>query len=167
MLIALDRPKAGFFPWFSVSVLWTIFAFSGESHLTGTVQEGTTMKLHSHSCASPDQRIVRRSIMSGLCLASLLLASPAIAGQLIVPDQYMEVQEAIDAANPGDVIIIKGHNSNQIVIDKSLTLVGQFVPGGSSLPSISAYSAGLTLPPAITLAGPGSGTPPGISSPTA
>jgi len=46
-----------------------------------------------------------------------------------VPDDYPTIQEAVDAANPGDTIIVKsGTYYENVVLNKSLTLQGEDVP---------------------------------------
>jgi len=50
---------------------------------------------------------------------------------LIVPDDYPTIQEAVDAAQPGDVVLVKaagGPYLEQVVISKDLTLRGMHNP---------------------------------------
>lgn len=50
---------------------------------------------------------------------------PARACDLVVPDNYSTIQGAVDDGSPGDRVCVKsGTYSEQIVIDKNLTLVG-------------------------------------------
>ncbi len=48
-----------------------------------------------------------------------------VAGQRKVPEEYPTIQAALDAASPGDDIIVqKGHYKEMLVIDKSVNLTG-------------------------------------------
>ena len=62
-------------------------------------------------------------------------ASPATDGQRRVPQEYPTIQSAIDAAQPGDDIIVTGgHYRELVIIDKSVNLIGKNWPvidGGS------------------------------------
>ncbi len=45
---------------------------------------------------------------------------------LIVPDQYLTIQDAIDNASLGDIVSVKGgHYYEHLVIDKSISIIGQ------------------------------------------
>lgn len=86
------------------------------------------------------------------------LAAPAAADQLVVPDDYTWIQQAIDAAAPGDVILVKDSagalNSQPLIIDKPLTIVGQ-----PFLELEVTECANFPIPNgAVWLDGPGSGT---------
>lgn len=83
-------------------------------------------------------------------LALALFPSVALA-QIHVPGDFAEVQDAIDAASPGDVIVVHGGTFASITIDKPLTLLGSPAPLFEPTSSGSGY-----LSP-IRLAGPGSG----------
>ncbi len=72
------------------------------------------------------------SVTTRLSLALFLLTlvsfvdSQAIAATLKVPSKYDTIQEAIDAASAGDTIkISKGRYTENIVVDKSLTIRGK------------------------------------------
>lgn len=48
------------------------------------------------------------------------------AGTIVVPIQYSTIQEAVDAATPGDPIqVLNGTYYESVNIDKSLNLVGE------------------------------------------
>src|SRR5262245_4914302 len=54
------------------------------------------------------------------------LGSPAFAAKLRVPQQYPTVSSAVSAAAPGDVVEVQGGPyAEQVVIDKSIRLVGK------------------------------------------
>ncbi len=61
--------------------------------------------------------------------------SPAVDGKRRVPEEYPTIQSAIDAAQPGDDIIVTGgHYRELLIIDKSVNLIGRDWPvidGGS------------------------------------
>lgn len=90
----------------------------------------------------------------GTSMGPKALRPACVAGQLFhVPGDHATVQEAIDAAAPGDRIVIHGGTHGSITIDRPLTLVGDpaplFVNGDVSL-------SGTALAP-IRLAGAGTG----------
>ncbi|HEB50720.1 MAG TPA: DUF1565 domain-containing protein [Desulfobulbus sp.] len=62
-------------------------------------------------------------------------SSPAAGGRRRVPEEYPTIQSAIDAAQPGDDIIVTGgHYRELLIIDKSVNLIGRDWPvidGGS------------------------------------
>ena len=72
--------------------------------------------------------------VSGITLTLLLIGMLALAFNVqpvraatnIVPDDYLTIQEAINAANPGDTVYVKaGAYYEHVVVDKSLSLVGE------------------------------------------
>jgi len=74
--------------------------------------------------------------VSGILLVFLLMAvfSPALNVKpvkseprtIIVPDDYPTIQEAINAANPGDTIFVRaGTYYENVVVNKSVLLVGE------------------------------------------
>jgi hypothetical protein len=90
---------------------------------------------------------MHRSLLQLAACAALTL--PA-AAQIHVPDDYPNLQAAIDAAAPGDVIVVSSNTDLPVVIDKPLTIIGDPVFGG--------YLGCAPNNHGITLAGPGSGT---------
>jgi len=50
---------------------------------------------------------------------------------IIVPDDYPTIQEAINAASPGDIIYVDGPNyyRESVIVNKSVSLIGKFGPG--------------------------------------
>ncbi|MDY6892663.1 MAG: NosD domain-containing protein [Chloroflexota bacterium] len=89
-----------------------------------------------------NKRLVIVAIVVILLAATLPLVvikvetSPA---PIYVPDDYLTIQAAVDAANPGDTIIIRdGIYTENIDIDKSLTIVSE---NGVELTSIQAARA--------------------------
>jgi len=95
-------------------------------------------------------------------LATLLLvalgAPSSRAAILHVPGVFRDLQDAIDAAGAGDVIVISGGVHPPVVVDKPLAIVGK----RNDRPLIRASIPGEEVSPgkqqhAITLAGPGGG----------
>jgi len=83
----------------------------------------------------------------------VLLAFPgvALADVIHVPGDHADLQDAIDAANPGDVIVVHGGTFGSITIDKPLTVLG------SPPPLLEPTSMGSGYLSPIVLAGAGSG----------
>jgi parallel beta-helix repeat protein len=54
-----------------------------------------------------------------------------IAAEIIVPDDYPTIQEAVNAASPGDIIYVYGpdYYPETVIVDKSVSLIGIFGPG--------------------------------------
>lgn len=78
-----------------------------------------------------------------LAFAALALPAPAAAQtRWIVPDQFPDIQSAIDAAAPGDVVLVRdlGFSWAPFALDKSLTLAG-LVGGYDFTPKISVPDA--------------------------
>ncbi|MFC6872301.1 right-handed parallel beta-helix repeat-containing protein [Halobellus marinus] len=102
---------------------------------------------------SPEARLTRRNALKGLTIGgtSLLAFGGGAAGSpgkgnsrgqdpcdLVVPDDHVTIQDAVDAADAGDTICVKdGTYPEQIVINKSLTL--RSAPGSS--PTITPESS--------------------------
>ena len=85
--------------------------------------------------------------------ASVLVVDPSGAG-----GAFTSLQAALDAAAPNDVIRVKGGTYVEITITKPVTIVGDPMPTIRP-PKWNEYTGTtLTCPPAITLAGPGTGT---------
>jgi parallel beta-helix repeat protein len=92
----------------------------------------------------------RPDLLSGVLLASLVLLAfsvhplfpvlnvAAAPRRIVVPDDFSAIQQAVNSAYSGDVVFVRsGNYSENIVIDKSLTLVGEdisstVVDGGGS-----------------------------------
>jgi parallel beta-helix repeat protein len=54
-----------------------------------------------------------------------------ISANIIVPDDYPTIQEAVNAASPGDIIYVYGpdYYEENVIVDKSVSLIGIFGPG--------------------------------------
>lgn len=94
-----------------------------------------------------------------LAAVATLIIAPGVPAQIYVPADYPLIQQAVDAASPGDVIVIKDlpglQGPNPVIIDKPLSLVGD--------PEFELFAADCAGPGAgphggLYLAGPGSGT---------
>ncbi len=74
------------------------------------------------------REVVRSAVFGGMLLASLALAGPARGATWTVCESgcaYSVIQDAIDAATPGDIITIAaGTYVENLVVDKPLTLQG-------------------------------------------
>lgn len=89
-------------------------------------------------------------------LTLLLALAVASSAQAVheVPGDFPSIQEAIDAATPGDIVLINGGtHEGPITIDRPLTLMGEPRPSISPPFLVSDFFQ----PPAIVLAGTGSG----------
>lgn len=84
------------------------------------------------------------------------LASVLSAAQLHVPGDFIELQDAIDNAQPGDMILVHGGIFNPITIDKPLTILGEPRPVIRYDADVLWGGVGYTQPH-VTLAGDGSG----------
>ena len=92
-----------------------------------------------------------------LSLFVLLLAkvqsAKSVSKTIVVPDDYLQIQEAIDAANEGDTIFVKkGYYVENPVIDKPISLVGEDrdttvidVTAGLNVKSNNVTVTGLTI----------------------
>lgn len=83
-----------------------------------------------------------------------LLSVAAAAGQIDVPGTYPTIQDGINAASPGDVIIVSGGTYAPIIIDKPLTILGN---PSATIDNTGHSSTGSSVDPAVLLAGPGAG----------
>lgn len=95
----------------------------------------------------------RASGLLGVWFIALVCVVPASlhAAQIHVPGQFVVLQDAVDAALSGDVIVIDGGTHAPVVIDKPLTLVGV----NGNRPLIES-PAGIDVP-CVSLAGSGRG----------
>lgn len=50
---------------------------------------------------------------------------------IIVPDDYPTIQEAVNAATPGDIVYVYGpyYYQENVIVEKSVSLIGIFRPG--------------------------------------
>jgi len=67
-------------------------------------------------------------IMVWLFLSAVFVLDPPVLAQrtLTVPDDHLTIQAAIDAAQPGDTVLIRaGRYTEALTITKSLRLVGE------------------------------------------
>jgi len=87
------------------------------------------------------ERKLLKKTVSGIMLAMLLLifmltlafniqlikAEPTT---IIVPDDYPTIQEAVNAASPGDIIYVYGpyYYEEEVIVNKSVSLIGRFGP---------------------------------------
>ncbi len=85
------------------------------------------------------------------------LSQPAWSGIIQVPLHYAQLQDAIDAAAPGDVILIQGGTYENVVIDKPIFLAGHATDRPLFTPLEWDGSQPFTTTSALTLAGPGQG----------
>jgi hypothetical protein len=81
------------------------------------------------------------------------MLAPVQADVIRVPSQVADLQDAIDMASPGDVLLIDGGTHGPILVDIPLTLVG--VAGNR--PFLRAPFVGESGDASVQLAGPGSG----------
>ena len=64
-------------------------------------------------------------------LFSLVVSAPEVAAEtetktVVVPDHYASVQEAVDSAFDGDVVLVKcGTYNGSVVINKAISLIGE------------------------------------------
>ena len=92
-----------------------------------------------------------------LVLITLTLAAAGpvhAAGEIHVPGDYLDPQAAINAALPGDLIVVHGGTWRSITIDKPLHLLGDPAPLFEGMLQ-GTFSLDYVSP--LTLAGPGSG----------
>jgi hypothetical protein len=77
---------------------------------------------------------IRLKAVSGILLILLFMSmlvfafniQPAEAGTIVVPDDYLTIQEAINAAVPGDTVNVRaGTYGEYVVVNKSISLIGE------------------------------------------
>lgn len=97
------------------------------------------------------------SVFGGVFAALVAVAGSARAGQLHVPTGFPTIQAAIDAAAPGDVILVHGGTHDPFRVDRAVTIVANPQATIDNLlvsdPTQSMYDP----MPNVVLAGPGSG----------
>ncbi len=78
------------------------------------------------------EHLKRKAVALAIILALFVLllvrveSAKSVSKTLVVPDDYLHIQEAINAANEGDTIFVKkGYYVENPVIDKSVSLVGE------------------------------------------
>ncbi len=114
-----------------------------------------------------------RALAASACIAMLApLAAQAAPTLRLVPTMYPTIQSAVDAANPGDrVLVLPGTYFEQVSIGKDLVLTGTgadstivrapatLVPGGLGSNAIVDIHGGARVAMSrMTVSGPGSGT---------
>lgn len=72
------------------------------------------------------RRSLRLAAVGAALLGSLAAAAPTAAATITVPDDHPTIQDAVDAASPGDVIQVRNgrYEENVIVTTDSLTIRG-------------------------------------------
>jgi len=75
------------------------------------------------------KRMVSGIMLTLLVLGMSMLAfniQPVSAGTITVPDDYPTIQEAINAANPGDTVYVKaGTYYENVIVNKPIALIGE------------------------------------------
>jgi len=96
-----------------------IRVYDGGSVTTGTITD-FSIKYAGRACISEDPPIVTVN-------GDYVFADVVLLGTIIIPDDYPTIQEAINAANPGDTIFVSsGTYYEHISISKNnLTLIGE------------------------------------------
>ncbi len=80
---------------------------------------------------------MRNRILAAMVFLSVVAVNltPVRADTIHVPWQFANLQDAINFADPGDVILVDGGTHGPIVVDRPLTIVGgryaQAVPAGA------------------------------------
>ena len=65
-------------------------------------------------------------LLSVTTLAAVFNVQPAKADTIIVPDSYLTIQQAINAANPGDTILVRaGIYGENVIVNKTVSLIGE------------------------------------------
>lgn len=107
----------------------------------------------------------QRIVFASACLTVALAAASAIADELRVPEVYDTIQAAVDAASPGDVVVVSGKAvyREQVVVRAAVGIRGwfyseAFADAGALYPEV--YDQGPEVSytgggPAIVLAAPG------------
>ncbi len=86
-------------------------------------------------------------LLLALCIITICTTS-ALAAELIVPDRYRGIQEAIDSAVAGDTVVIReGEYRENVVVNKPLTVRGDTASGTVVI------TAAITSEPVITVKG--------------
>ena len=70
-------------------------------------------------------RIVRVLLAAATLAVPLFVTAPALADTIAVPHDYATIQEAVDAAKPGDTVrVAAGVYAEVVTVDKAITLAG-------------------------------------------
>ncbi|HZM20364.1 MAG TPA: hypothetical protein VFC02_01405, partial [Anaerolineales bacterium] len=86
-------------------------------------------------------------------IIALSIYGHARAASLIVPDNYPTIQEAINAASPGDTIIVRsGTYPENLTLNKSVTLIAESFDSSDPTHNTTIIDGGVSsLIPAITI----------------
>lgn len=100
--------------------------------------------------------IIAFSLLVGLAFlaASIIIAIPPIhasPANIIVPDDQLTIQAAINAASSGDTILVKAGTWAGAVVNKSVNVVGGYLGGESTITSGVPYKTSSSLETAFRL----------------
>lgn len=97
--------------------------------------------------------------LSAVLLAAFLTSTADAATIIVVDTSGASLQDAIDAAAPGDTILVDGIFAEAIVIDKALTLrgthgIGSVIPGCGGAAGIDVTADGVRIEKMAVFGGP-------------